>query len=57
VTIDQAFVGTQNDALLVRSASIPTMLVLIDLNTGINVAQICGGIPVFGILGYWYWRP
>jgi len=28
-----------------------------DFNTGINTAQICGGIPVFGIPGYRYWRP
>jgi len=28
-----------------------------DFNTGINTAQICGGIPVFSIPGYRYWRP
>jgi len=57
VTIDQAFVGTWNDALPVSSASIPTMPLLSDFNTSINTAQICGGIPVFGIPGYRYWRP
>jgi len=41
----------------VSSASIPTIPVFSDFNTGINTAQICGGIPVFGIPGYRYWRP
>jgi len=27
----------------------PTMPVFSDFNTGINTAQICGGIPVLGI--------
>jgi len=50
---DQAFVGALNDALPVpvSSASIPTIPVLNNFDTGINTAQICGGIPAFGIGG------
>jgi len=32
------------------NTAIPTMPVFSDFNTRINTAQICGGIPVFGIL-------
>jgi len=49
--VSDHLLSARNDALpvIVSSASIPTIPVLSDFNTGINTAQICGGIPVFGI--------